>query len=118
MIVLDASVLIAHFDATDSHHDRAGELLLRAADQEQPLAASPITLAEVLVGPARTGRLDQATAALDQLRVQIAAFSSPPIRPAMRWRPSMTASRTRPATTASPCGDANRIECPCAMDRG
>lgn len=69
MIVLDASVLIAHFDATDSHHDRAGELLLLAADQDRPLGASPITLAEVLVGPARAGRIDQATVALDQLRV-------------------------------------------------
>lgn len=33
MIVLDASVLIAHLDATDAHHDRACELLLLAADQ-------------------------------------------------------------------------------------
>lgn len=69
MIMLDASVLIAHFDATNSHHDRAGELLLLAADHDEPLAASPVTLAEVLVGPARAGRLDQATAALDQLAV-------------------------------------------------
>lgn len=44
MIVLDASVLIAHFDSTDAHHDRAGELLLLAADQDQTLGASPITL--------------------------------------------------------------------------
>lgn len=69
MIVLDASVLIAHFDATDSHHDRAGELLLLAADQDRSLGVSPITLAEVLVGPARAGRTDQATAVLNQLRV-------------------------------------------------
>ncbi len=69
MIVLDASVLIAHFDATDVHHDRAGELLLLAADQDRPLGASPITLAEVLVGPARAGRIGQATFVLDQLRV-------------------------------------------------
>ena len=67
MIVLEASVLIAHFDATDCHHDRAGELLLLAADQAQPLGASPMTLAEVLVGPARAGRIDQAGAALSQL---------------------------------------------------
>lgn len=70
MIVLDACVLIAHFDATDAHHDRAGELLRLAADQDQSLGASPITLAEVLVGPARAGRMDQATGALDQLRVR------------------------------------------------
>ncbi|HWR48243.1 MAG TPA: type II toxin-antitoxin system VapC family toxin [Pseudonocardiaceae bacterium] len=70
MIVLDASVLIAHFDATDSRHDRAAELLLLAADQDRPLGASPITLAEVLVGPARAGRIDRAAVALDQLRVR------------------------------------------------
>lgn len=69
MIVLDASVLIAHFDATDSHHERAGELLLLAADESRRLGASVITLAEVLVGPARAGRIHQAAAALDQLRV-------------------------------------------------
>lgn len=68
MIVLDAGVLIAHFDATDTHHNRAGELLRLAADQDQPLGASPITLAGVLVGPASAGRMEQATSALDQLR--------------------------------------------------
>lgn len=67
MIVLDASVLIAHFDATDVHHDRAGTLLLGVSDE--PLAASPLTLAEVLVGPARVGRMDCVTAALRQLDV-------------------------------------------------
>ncbi len=69
MIVLDAGVLIAHLDATDGRHDRAGELLLLAADQAQPLGASPITLAEVLVGPARVGQIDQAAAVLGQLGV-------------------------------------------------
>jgi predicted nucleic acid-binding protein len=67
VIVLDASVLIAHFDATDGHHDRATALLLAAAGEA--LAASPLTLAEVLVGPARSGRLDQAVAALHDLDV-------------------------------------------------
>lgn len=70
MIVLDASVLIAHFDATDCHHSRAGELLLLAADEARHLGASPVTLAEVLVGPARAGRIDRAAAALGQLGVR------------------------------------------------
>ena len=72
MIVLDANVLIAHFDLTDGHHDRAGQLLADAADE--PLGASPLTLAEVLVGPARSGRLERATAALGQLGVTSVAF--------------------------------------------
>lgn len=67
MIVLDASVLIAHFDASDVHHDRAGVLLRDAADVA--LTASPITLAEVLVGPARAGRVDHGTALLHELDV-------------------------------------------------
>jgi predicted nucleic acid-binding protein len=67
VIVVDASVLIAHLDASDVHHDRAGTLLLSAGDDS--LAASPLTLAEVLVGPARVGLLDRATAALRQLEV-------------------------------------------------
>lgn len=68
MIVLDACVLIAHFDASDALHEDAGELLQSVADQ--PLRVSPITEAEVLVGPARAGRLDRAIAALAQLGVE------------------------------------------------
>jgi predicted nucleic acid-binding protein len=67
LIVLDASVIIAHLDATDALHDRATALLL-GVDSED-LGASPLSLAEVLVGPARAGRLDRAVAALDQLEV-------------------------------------------------
>jgi predicted nucleic acid-binding protein len=67
VIVVDASVLIAHLDENDALHDRAVEALLATA--EQPLRCSPITLAEVLVGPARAGRLGDAQAALADLGV-------------------------------------------------
>lgn len=67
MIVVDANILIAHLDANDIHHDRAMALLLDLADST--LAASPLTLAEVLVGPARSGQLDRANAALALLGV-------------------------------------------------
>ncbi|MGH3940229.1 MAG: type II toxin-antitoxin system VapC family toxin [Pseudonocardiaceae bacterium] len=67
MIVLDACVLIAHLDATDAHHERASALLLEVADER--LGASLLSLAEVLVGPARAGQLDRATAALHDLQV-------------------------------------------------
>lgn len=72
MIVLDASVIIAHLDGTDAHHDRATQLLLNLVDE--PLAASPVSLAEVLVGPARTGQLDRARSAVDELGVQSLAL--------------------------------------------
>jgi predicted nucleic acid-binding protein len=67
VIVLDANVLIAHLDGDDAHHDRATALLLEVA--EEPLRASRVTLAEVLVGPARAGRLERANAALGELAV-------------------------------------------------
>lgn len=67
MIVLDASVLIAHLDERDTHHERASRLL--AETGVEPLGASTITLAETLVAPARRGRLDDALAALDRLGV-------------------------------------------------
>lgn len=68
MIVLDASVLIAHLDDDDTHHDRATGLLLDAGDVA--LGSSPITLAEVLVGPARLDRLAQASAALARIGIE------------------------------------------------
>jgi len=72
VIVVDASVLIAHLDEDDALHARAEEALLRAADR--PLACSPITLAEVLVGPARRDQLDAARAAVTELEVKEISF--------------------------------------------
>jgi predicted nucleic acid-binding protein len=66
VIVLDASVLIAHLESTDAHHQRATQLLLSAADQ---LAVSPITMAEVLVGPARAHQLGRVVGILRELEV-------------------------------------------------
>ncbi len=68
MIVLDASVLIAHLDERDGQHKRAVGRLLEVA--EQALGCSPITLAEVLVGPARNDRLEAARNAVASLGVQ------------------------------------------------
>jgi predicted nucleic acid-binding protein len=67
VIVIDASVLIAHLDDDDSHHATASMRLLELA--AEPFGASSITLAEVLVGPIRAGRLDVAHSALQTLGV-------------------------------------------------
>lgn len=67
-LILDASVLIAHLDSTDTQHERAVTLLLEAA--EESFRASPITLAEVLTGPARMGALGRAKAALAEIGVR------------------------------------------------
>jgi predicted nucleic acid-binding protein len=68
VIVLDASVLVAHLDGADRHHAKARSLL--EANSGEPLGVSSITLAETLVSPARAGRLGDAEAALQQLGVQ------------------------------------------------
>jgi predicted nucleic acid-binding protein len=74
VIILDASVLIAYLDRDDAGHRRAQKLLAREIDEE--LAANPLTLAEVLVVPARDGRLAQVQAALADLEIQELAFPS------------------------------------------
>ena len=74
MIVVDASILIAHVDERDAHHARALELLLELA--AHPLGASPITIAEVLVGPAAQGRLDDARKVLGAMGVTEIPFGA------------------------------------------
>ena len=67
MIVLDASVLVAYLDREDEHHDRAEALLAREIDDD--FVINPLTLAEVLVVPARDGRLDEVRATLHDLEI-------------------------------------------------
>ncbi len=54
MIVLDASVLVAHLSPLDVHHTAATELLHNTAGQLW--LVHPMTLAEVLVGGAKVGK--------------------------------------------------------------
>jgi predicted nucleic acid-binding protein len=72
VIILDASVLIAHLDGHDAHHERAGQLL--TANVGTSFGASTISLAETLVGPARSGKSQLARDALDRLAVEELAF--------------------------------------------
>jgi predicted nucleic acid-binding protein len=72
VIVLDASVLIAYLDGDDDHHERAEELLAREIDDE--FAVNSLTLAEVLVVPARENRMPAVRAALDALEVRELSF--------------------------------------------
>ncbi|HXS34926.1 MAG TPA: type II toxin-antitoxin system VapC family toxin [Solirubrobacterales bacterium] len=67
MIILDASVLIGHLDGNDLHHERARTLLEESG--ASPLGASPISLAETLVAPARTGQLEAARDALERIGI-------------------------------------------------
>ena len=54
MIVLDASVVIAHLSPHDPHHAGATAIIRRDGGHGLPLHA--ITLAELLVGGVRVGR--------------------------------------------------------------
>lgn len=72
MIILDASVLIAHFNGRDPHHEAAVGLL--QAHATELLGASQISLAETLVAPARAGRLEDAQEALERLSVRELPF--------------------------------------------
>lgn len=72
VIVLDASVLIAYLDSDDDHHVAAETLLAGAVDDD--LGVNPLTLAEVLVVPARDGRLEPAQRALRDLEVEELPF--------------------------------------------
>jgi predicted nucleic acid-binding protein len=72
VIVLDASVLIAYLDSDDNHHVAAEALLVGAIDDD--LGANPLTLAEVLVVPARDGRLESVQTVLRELEVDELPF--------------------------------------------
>ena len=53
MIVMDASVLIAHLNPADPHHEPATAILLAGSPGQ--MLVHTITLAEVLVGGVRVG---------------------------------------------------------------
>jgi predicted nucleic acid-binding protein len=65
LTILDASILLAHFDDTDPHTEEARTVL---ADAEQ-LAASTITLAECLVGAVAAGRMEELLQAIADLEI-------------------------------------------------
>lgn len=68
MIVLDASVLIAHWDTENSFNQRATSIVLHTTDR---LAMHPITVAEATVAPIRAGRELVAESAVRRLRIHV-----------------------------------------------
>ncbi|OBY30941.1 type II toxin-antitoxin system VapC family toxin [Mycolicibacter kumamotonensis] len=68
MIVLDASVLIGHFEPADAHHARATELLKTHVDE--PFAANVLTLAEVYAGASRARQADRLQQLLARLQIE------------------------------------------------
>lgn len=74
MIVLDASVLIAHLSERDVHHERAVHLLEESAGET--LAANTVSLGEALVEPAEKGKLRETRAAIERLGVTELPFGA------------------------------------------
>ena len=72
VIVFDASVLIAYLDGDDDLHD-AAEALLEAAIEDD-FGVNSLTLAEVLVVPARTGRMEAVQEVLHELELNELPF--------------------------------------------
>lgn len=71
-MVIDSSVLIAYLDGHDEHHARAVALLVREIDDD--FGANSLTIAEVLVGPARAGRIEDGRRVLAELELAEVPF--------------------------------------------
>lgn len=69
MITLDASIVIAHLSANDSHHRAATAFLRESAGDE--LIIHSLNLAEVLVGGARLGRSQEMLDDLVRLGIMV-----------------------------------------------
>ncbi|GAA1814659.1 PIN domain-containing protein [Agromyces neolithicus] len=67
MIVLDASLVIAHLAAAGAHHPRATTFFREHADAD--FIVHMLTLTEILVGPTRVGRALDVTRALASLGI-------------------------------------------------
>lgn len=67
MIVLDASVVIAHFVSHDPHHHAATQFFRSRLDER--FMVHPLTLTEILVGPLRSGRETFVMQQLDALGI-------------------------------------------------
>ena len=72
LTVLDASVRIAYLYGGDPVHARAQDLLAHEVDDD--FAADTVTLAEVVVVPARQGRLDELRTVLADLEIEELTF--------------------------------------------
>ena len=74
MITLDAGIIIAFRDSGDPHHRKAVDQLAEHADEV--LLISPMTKAETLVNPARSGRLPEALGLLEALGITEVPFEA------------------------------------------
>jgi predicted nucleic acid-binding protein len=105
LIVLDASVVIAHLDASDALHAAAVAALREHVEDDLHLPAS--AYAEALVAPARTGRLEEGRRTIAALGVRLV-----PIDPEVAER----AAAVRAAEPALRLPDALVLACGGVLD--
>ena len=74
LVVLDSSVVIAHLDARDVHHEVVVGALAEHRGDDLRLPAS--AYAEVLVGAIREGRVERAREDIEALLVQIESIGT------------------------------------------
>jgi predicted nucleic acid-binding protein len=92
-VVLDSGVIIGLFSSADPHHDWATAQIEEALIQRDSLIISTVTVAEVLVPPARTGDAEKVLADLHSLRANVAEVSQAVALRAARLRASHASLR-------------------------
>jgi predicted nucleic acid-binding protein len=102
LIVLDASVVIAHLDPDDAGHARAVSALTDYAAEDLRLPAS--AYAETLVTPARRGRLAETRARIQQMFLTIVPIDEAVAEAAAVIRSQQPALRLPDALVIA-CGD-------------
>ncbi len=115
LIVLDASVVIAHLDPDDPHHAPATSALLEHAGDDLRLPAS--AYAEALVDAARKGRVDEARGALASLQLEIVPIDGPLAARAATWRARERRLRLPDALVLA-CGELLEADAIRTADRG
>ncbi|MEZ5273760.1 MAG: PIN domain-containing protein [Ilumatobacteraceae bacterium] len=75
LIVADASVLIGWLDDRDPHHQEAIDVLAAV----ERFIVHPLTLAEVLVHPARTGREGEVVSSLEAIGMVLSTQPMDPV---------------------------------------
>lgn len=115
LIVLDASVVIAHLDPNDGLHSAATEALLEYAADDLRLPAS--AYAESLVDPARKGRLDEARRAIGELHLQIVPLDGAQAERAANLRARERGLRLPDALVLA-CGEQLSADVVVTADRG
>jgi predicted nucleic acid-binding protein len=114
LIVLDASVLIAHLDAADALHPAAIGALREHVEDDLRLPAS--AYAEVLVGPARAGRLEAARTRVAELGILLVRIDADVAERAAAVR-SVEPSLRLPDALVLACGDVLDADAVLTADR-